>query len=465
MNKKLGIVVPYRNRKDHLEVFKKEMSNYLRKRKFNYEIIIVNQDNAKLFNRGMLLNIGFKIAQELNCDYVVFHDVDMIPFRVDYSFSDTPLHLATNFIKSNDDEKTQEFFDEYFGGVTLFPMNDFIKIDGYSNKYWGWGYEDTDLLYRCVRHNIELDTMILKNYGESTNALKFNGFDSYVRGKRNFILNSNITFFISFFPDELILDHKKENDSFTVFSLPGYDTSITYNSFLRYNFCTFEEDTKEPLYVNSGIKPRYKTNFCVKINYNEKYFDIFQDGIKIGTVSNFKRLIKQKDSFFYLGVGDPNRTNDEKFFKGYIDKFMIFDCDLTDEEIMDLSKNNKYDISFLKLYYDADNIDEYKLKDLSGNNNDGEIFKCEIVNLNTNSFETFKIPHRRDSIFKLLKHEENGFFENNWKNKSTRWNQLRYNNEVLKDESLIYNDGLSTLEYYEYGRTVNDKITHINVAI
>jgi hypothetical protein len=30
-------------------------------------------------------------------------------------------------------------FDTYFGGVTLFPVKAFEEIDGYSNKYWGWG--------------------------------------------------------------------------------------------------------------------------------------------------------------------------------------------------------------------------------------------------------------------------------------------------------------------------------------
>ena len=113
MNKKLGIIVPYRNREEHLKVFLKKMSQYLSARKINYEIIIVHQDDAKLFNRGMLLNIGFKIAEELNCEYVVFHDIDMIPLIVDYSYSDIPLHLATNF-KSIDHDHERELFEEYF---------------------------------------------------------------------------------------------------------------------------------------------------------------------------------------------------------------------------------------------------------------------------------------------------------------------------------------------------------------
>ena len=144
-NKKLGVIVPYRNREEHLKVFLKKTTKYLNARKIDYEIIVVHQDDAKLFNRGMLLNIGFKIAESYECDYVVFHDVDMIPLIVDYSYSDIPLHLATDFITKNG-EKKREMFDQYFGGVTMITMEDFEKINGYSNKYWGWGYEDDDLL-------------------------------------------------------------------------------------------------------------------------------------------------------------------------------------------------------------------------------------------------------------------------------------------------------------------------------
>ena len=120
MDKKLGIIVPYRAREIHLETFKKKMTQYLNARKMNYEIIVVHQDDAKLFNRGMLLNIGFKIAESYECDYVVFHDVDMIPLIVDYSYSDIPLHLATDF-KGSEGEPKRELFEEYFGEfVTLF---------------------------------------------------------------------------------------------------------------------------------------------------------------------------------------------------------------------------------------------------------------------------------------------------------------------------------------------------------
>ena len=155
---KLGVIVPQRRRLEHLEIFKEKITNYLNERGIDFELIIVNQDEAKQFNRGMLLNIGFKFAKQMRCDYVVFHDVDMIPLDVDYSYSEVPLHLATNFEGS-----PKVVFDEYFGGVTMFPTKLFEQIDGYSNKYWGWGYEDTDLLFRCRQHNIPLDIQKIKN--------------------------------------------------------------------------------------------------------------------------------------------------------------------------------------------------------------------------------------------------------------------------------------------------------------
>ena len=124
MAKKLGVIVPYRNRPEQLETFKKRLTRYLKRNDIPFELIIVNQDDAKLFNRGMLLNIGFKYAEKLGCDYVVFHDIDMIPVHVDYTYSNHPLHLATGF-KENVGDKPREIFDEYFGGVTLFPIEDF----------------------------------------------------------------------------------------------------------------------------------------------------------------------------------------------------------------------------------------------------------------------------------------------------------------------------------------------------
>ena len=65
-----------------------------------------------------------------------------------------------------------------------------------------------------------------------------------------------------------------------------------------------------------------------------------------------------------------------------------------------------------------------------------------------------------------MPHVENGFVNNKWKDQATRWNQLRFLNEVSLNDDLLYNDGLSTLQFIEYGvNIINENFTHINVGI
>jgi hypothetical protein len=65
-----------------------------------------------------------------------------------------------------------------------------------------------------------------------------------------------------------------------------------------------------------------------------------------------------------------------------------------------------------------------------------------------------------------MPHLENGFYKNRWKSIATRWNQLRFYNEVINNDELIKNDGLSTLEFVEHGvNVINENFTHINIGI
>ena len=474
MDKKLAIIVPYRNRESDLEVFLNHMTNYLNDTKIDYEIIVVNQDDAKQFNRGMLLNIGYTYAKKLKCDYMVFHDVDMLPVDVDYSYSNIPLHLATDFILE-EDEKKREIFEEYFGGVIMMNMEDFEKINGYSNKYWAWGYEDNDLLFRCKINKLELNTLSTKNIGKKGKALKFNGVNSYIECQNTIDLNNNATFFISFFPENLILDHTKESDEFTVFSIPGWDFAVCYNSFSRYNFCAFDSNHK-PYYVNSEIKPNYKTNIVVVLDKNENIIKVYQDGNLIGETEKFRKLFfYRKEQKFYLGAGKPDREIIPNLFKGTIDTFAYYDEILSEEEIKEISNNMDFYLneSFgvyksknsLKIYYDADFIKNYELVDLSKNKNNGKIVNCEIINQEYSEYSEMKIPYRRKSLFKSIKHEENGFLGNKWKDQATRWNQLRFHNEVSLNHELIKDDGINSLEFIEHGKEHNNGILHVKIGI
>ncbi len=140
---KLAIVVPFRNREEHLSQFIPHMEKFLKDENIPFEILIIEQGDRKEFNRAKLLNIGY--AEFPDFDYYAFHDVDMLPIDSDYSYVKGPTHLAS---------KAEQFdfklpYDGYFGGVTLFDKGSFLKINGYSNEYWGWGAEDDDVLLRC----------------------------------------------------------------------------------------------------------------------------------------------------------------------------------------------------------------------------------------------------------------------------------------------------------------------------
>jgi beta-1,4-galactosyltransferase 1 len=471
---KLGIIVPYRDRPDHLIIFKKSITNYLKQKGIEFELIIVEQDEAKTFNRGKLLNIGFKHAKRLNCDYVAFHDVDMIPIDVDYSYSPYPIHLSSKFSNSND-TFSRIVFDEYFGGVTLFPTILFEAINGYSNEYWGWGYEDNDLLHRCKQFNINLNRKEISQPSANTAALKFNGHNSYVECKNVIEPTDCYTIFLSFFPNELHCNTETYDDTFSVLSVPGCDLNINFNSYSRYNFEIYDE-SENINYINSEIKPSYKTTIVATINPDTNEIKMYQDGelvnkkILTNNVYNYRRQTK-----LYLGAGDPKRDENKKYFQGLISSVAIYNTTLNDAEIKEISNNKFFGLTQnfgeyqssdnLKLYYDAKFIKSYNLMDLSGNRNDGKIMNCEIVGYQIEDTKPIYIPHRRDCTFKLIQHEENGFVNGSWKNITTRYNQLRYINEVAPGHKNTKDDGLSNLVFKELNKANVRNQTHILVSI
>ena len=144
----LSIIVPYRDREEHLRKFTPFMENSDFLSGIDFEILIVEQEEGKPFNRGKLLNVG--AIESIKATYYCFHDVDMLPLISDYSSVSDPTHLAA---------EAEQFgyklpYQGYFGGVTLFDKHSFIKVNGYSNNYWGWGAEDDDIMFRCVSKGV-----------------------------------------------------------------------------------------------------------------------------------------------------------------------------------------------------------------------------------------------------------------------------------------------------------------------
>lgn len=153
---KLSLIIPYRNRLEHLLqflfCFEEHMQKYYSY--VQYEFYIIEQYGDRKFNRGKLLNVGFDISKN-DCDYFCFHDVDMLPIAKssDYSVVKYPTHMAKHCTQF----KYKHPYWSYFGGVTFFDKESFIKCQGFSNTMWGWGYEDDDLFSRVNAFEIPIE--------------------------------------------------------------------------------------------------------------------------------------------------------------------------------------------------------------------------------------------------------------------------------------------------------------------
>lgn len=154
MKDKLAIIVPYRDREEHLNTFVPHMHEFLKDKGIDYTIFIAEQADERPFNYGKLCNT---VVKELDSEYnyFCFHDIDMLPIsdECDYSWPDVPLHLATN-VEAHNNELP---YPQYMGGVLLVNREDFENANGYSSEYWGYGFSDLDLLYRLQKSNAYLE--------------------------------------------------------------------------------------------------------------------------------------------------------------------------------------------------------------------------------------------------------------------------------------------------------------------
>jgi len=94
---KVAILIPYRDRKNHLKILLNHLHPLLQRQNLFYGIFVINQIGSSPFNRGMLFNIGFLEAmktEDWSC--FVFHDVDLLPendFNI-YNCAQMPRHMS-----------------------------------------------------------------------------------------------------------------------------------------------------------------------------------------------------------------------------------------------------------------------------------------------------------------------------------------------------------------------------------
>jgi hypothetical protein len=143
---RLTVVVPYRDRGEHLRQLLPALTAELEKQRIRSRILIVEQESGRPFNRGKLINVGVQYAAA-GADYFCIHDVDAIPIVGDYRCPSQPLRLVTRILRANGRfERTPH----YFSGVISVRKEQMFAAGGFSNEYWGWGKEDDDFFFRLL---------------------------------------------------------------------------------------------------------------------------------------------------------------------------------------------------------------------------------------------------------------------------------------------------------------------------
>ena len=146
---KYNFIIPYRNRKEHLDEFIRRFKDMLKGREVDAKFYIIHQMNPKDFNRGALKNIGFLEVSKIRPDGIfIFHDVDTYP-----------TYWGSISYEPNRGEFKRPVSNTGPGNLGLICCcwkEEFERTNGFAN-YWDWGSEDSVLYHRAIKCGIPIN--------------------------------------------------------------------------------------------------------------------------------------------------------------------------------------------------------------------------------------------------------------------------------------------------------------------
>jgi len=459
---KLGVCIPYRDngdgvRKEHLDKLIPHLEQFFGERNIDFTCYVGHQIDDEKFHRSGTKNIAYLQAKQDGCDYYAFHDVDMLPHDdCDYSHpGDTPKHIASYL--SYWDYTLRD--NEYFGGVVIFTGEQFENINGYNTDYVGWGMEDDDLYWRCVKKGYFTQPtfstikqkMVLSLDGKSTcikvpptPQLRRIPTDSF---KIEVICKPNIP---EHEPEHLIGKGNNRYFKYPIISKVGYDFGIDYNNSNAFA-CSMWDWKNQHIY---RWRKRYQDNWTKVslIHDKDKQTISFQIndqdlgekfGIQQSTIEYEERLKRYGNNPFWIGCNDPHAWEGQRFFKGEIAEVKMWDA--YDDLVLhyDMTKSICCDQGCRRC---KENI----VKDLSGNDNHGEIQNRGIRFLRDK--EVIKLnpePHRRYGTMECMEHEDEGIINNRFQGdvEQTSKNEILYRKKMQKGDVDIDTYGLNSMKY------------------
>jgi hypothetical protein len=472
-NHKLAIVVPYRDRREHLDIFLPHMVAFLSNKNIDYKLFVVEQSDDKPFNYGKICNCAFTLLKD-EYDYFCFHDVDMLPTsdKADYAYKEYPLHLATR-VQVHDN--TLPYL-QYLGGVFIIPKEQFEAVNGFSNEYYGWGYHDLDLLYRMEKANLKLDTeyifpKINREYEldrlkitdatkkETVSYIKFDGETQMEILPNKFLKPiSTDTFTISAWVN---FDNFVKDEQY-IFSFPGFNSGISIqpDNTLRFNF--WGKDSR--YYFNyRKLKPNEWHHIVCTIDYDTNrlklFVDTFEENKKNDTLTEFELPLWDytKDKI-YIGCGSHGKN----MFRGKLANLYLFDYALSDSEIKNIYLNGLVYNRILQtqfepiLKYQFNNFYKNYVIDGSVNHNHATLYNTHGSNyseylgkVEIEKTSKIKLPKRIEASFQSLPHDNDTNIVDRFKSydPDIRENELIFFKDILTQKYSTEKIGLNSIKF------------------
>jgi len=429
--KRLAVILPYNEH--HIENFTEHFRATVQEGDdLYYKLIFMKQKSNRPLNKGKLFNIGYMLHKD-KFDYFCFHDSDLIPIsdECDYSYTEKPISLVgmRHPITFGDQENIEDFdnytlpYDEYFGGATLFSNEHFQQVNGYSNNYWGVGYEDYDLLLRCVVKELsirtELETSVSKTCGN------FNGMNSYIEissdnAKIKNATNKSFTISTWFCPDgEPPYSAEVDNNrcEYSIFTRPGFHTGLSYThgGFVKAVIWVrpLGGSEREPVVIQTPLRTNQWHQVGMVVDDKEQTLILYVNGKEVGKKSYDGQLVEYLNKPYYIGVGDPNLSVWRNFFKGQIAEVGLWSDMLKDYEMELIFQrgivNNKGEYSTSKLpvgVWDFKGGYDNITFDITGNNNHSKFYNIEFANKSLKNNTERYLPYRRNGAYGYLSSKE-----------------------------------------------------------
>ncbi|VDP72883.1 unnamed protein product [Schistosoma mattheei] len=191
-DEKLAIIVPYRNRDVHSRLFVKHMHEFLRRQKLMFTIFVINQRMWSILlvtSMSALSDSAGTLSGSSALPLLIFLVTVMIssivggPTSIERSVGAASIlggFSGVGRFKNSLKRSTHMFrcssmlvntlpsllftgrsglrliYPENFGGVIAISRQQFEKVGGFSNVYFGWGGEDDDFYKRIIYHNYSI---------------------------------------------------------------------------------------------------------------------------------------------------------------------------------------------------------------------------------------------------------------------------------------------------------------------